>query len=83
MDRPDIEATLRGLLENLPTSIQGLRAELESHLRRALQAGTQRLDLVSREEFDAQSRVLARSRELIDELEVRVAQLEKQRALRS
>ena len=35
------------------------------------------LGLVSREEFDAQSRVLARSRELIAALEARVAELEK------
>jgi BMFP domain-containing protein YqiC len=42
-----------------------------------LQSGLRRLDLVSREEFDAQTRVLLRSRELLAALEVRVAELER------
>jgi BMFP domain-containing protein YqiC len=41
-----------------------------------LRDGARKLDLVSREEFEAQARVLARSRELIAELEARVAALE-------
>jgi BMFP domain-containing protein YqiC len=83
VDKAEIEATLRRLLENLPASVQAFRADLEAHFGRVLRAGAQKLDLVSREEFDAQSRVLARSRELIDQLEARVAELEKQRASRS
>lgn len=51
--------------------------DLEKNLR-ALMAGVfTRLDLVSREEFDVQSEVLARAREKLARLEARVAELEK------
>ncbi len=52
------------------------RATSEAHAGRVLRDTTRRLDLVSREEFDAQARVLERSRELIGQLEARVAALE-------
>lgn len=67
-------------MEGLPPSLLAARADLEAHASRALRAGLARLDLVGREEFDAQSRVLARSRELVTQLEQRVAQLEQQAA---
>jgi BMFP domain-containing protein YqiC len=73
----DVEGLIRRLTENLPASLQAVRADLEAHAGRVLRDATRRLDLVSREEFDAQSRVLERSRELITELEARVAALEK------
>jgi len=72
----DVEALVRRLTEDLPASLQAVRADLEAHAGRALHDATRRLDLVSREEFDAQSRVLERSRELIDQLEARIAALE-------
>jgi hypothetical protein len=76
--KPDPEALLKRLMEDLPASLQAFKGDLEAHVGRVLRDGTRRLDLVSREEFDAQSRVLERSRELIAQLEARVAALEKQ-----
>lgn len=76
----DVDALVRQLTENLPASLQALRADVEAHAGRVLRDATRRMDLVSREEFDAQSRVLARSRELVAELEARVAALERERA---
>lgn len=75
-ERLDIEGLLRRLTEDLPASLQAVRADLEAHAGRVLRDGARRLDLVSREEFDAQAQVLARSRALIDALEARVAALE-------
>lgn len=75
-DRLDIDGLVRRLTEDLPASLRAVRTDLETHAGRVLRDATRRLDLVSREEFDAQSRVLARSRELIAELEARVAALE-------
>jgi ubiquinone biosynthesis accessory factor UbiK len=72
----DVEGLLRRLIEDLPASLQAVRGDLEAHAGRVLRDATRRLDLVSREEFDAQSRVLERSRELIGQLEARVAALE-------
>ncbi|MEJ0099175.1 MAG: accessory factor UbiK family protein [Pseudomonadota bacterium] len=72
----DVEGLIKRLAEDLPASLQGLRADVEAHAGRVLRDATRRLDLVSREEFDAQTRVLERSRELIAALEARVAALE-------
>lgn len=78
-EKLDIDALIRRLTEDLPASLRAFRTDLESHAGRVLRDATRRLDLVSREEFDAQARVLARSRELIAELEARVAELERGR----
>jgi ubiquinone biosynthesis accessory factor UbiK len=53
------------LTENLPASLRAAQQDLEAACRGVLRdAGLGKLDLVSREEFDAQARVLERSREL-------------------
>jgi BMFP domain-containing protein YqiC len=51
-------------------------ADLEKHLRALLQGAFTKLELVSREEFDAQSQVLARTREKLSALEQKLAELE-------
>ena len=51
--------------------------DLEKNLRALLSATFAKLDLVTREEFDVQVTLLARSREKIGELEIRVTELEK------
>ena len=52
------------------------RQEMESQLKMLLQSAFARLDLVSREEFDSQMAVLARTRAKVDALEARLAELE-------
>jgi len=52
--------------------------DLEKNLRALLTGTFNRLDLVTREEFDVQREVLARTRAKLEELEARVAELEKQ-----
>src|SRR6187551_136298 len=76
MDKSQIEQTIQRLMEGLPASLQAMRTDLEAHFQRVLQSGARRLDLVSREEFDAQTKVLERSRSLIEQLEARVKALE-------
>jgi ubiquinone biosynthesis accessory factor UbiK len=76
MNKAQIEQTIQELLAGLPASLQAMRSDLEGHFQRVLQSGARRLDLVSREEFDAQAKVLERSRALIGELEARVKALE-------
>jgi len=55
---------------------QSPAADLERNLRAMLGAAFARLDLVSREEFDIQREVLARTRARLAELEKQVAALE-------
>lgn len=52
------------------------RADFESQFRLLLQSGFSKLDLVSREEFDSQMVVLARTRARLESLEAKVAELE-------
>jgi len=54
-----------------------MRSELERSFRALLASTFEKLDLVSREEFDVQAQVLARTRARLEELERQVALLER------
>lgn len=51
--------------------------DLEKNMRALLSSAFARLDLVTREEFDVQREVLARTREKLDKLEAKLAAFEK------
>ena len=51
--------------------------DVEKNLRALLSGAFSRLDLVTREEFDVQREVLARTRAKLDAMEARLAELEK------
>lgn len=55
---------------------QGPAKDAEKNLRALLASFFARLDLVTRDEFDVQARLLARAREQLSALESRVAELE-------
>jgi BMFP domain-containing protein YqiC len=67
---------MRGILDALPSGVRGLHNDIEKNLRASLTAAFARLDLVTREEFDVQSEVLARTRAKLKALEEKVAALE-------
>jgi len=52
------------------------RSELEAQFKALLASAFGKLDLVGRDEFDAQMAVLARTRARLEALEARVAELE-------
>ena len=54
--------------------------DLEKNVKALLASGLAKLDVVPRAEFDVQAKVLARTREKLDELERKVAELEAKRA---
>jgi BMFP domain-containing protein YqiC len=81
---------VRGLLMNekllaeLSARLAALAAanpakDLEKNFRGMLSSTFAKLDLVTREEYDVQSRVLARAKEKLATLEARIAELEKRR----
>lgn len=70
----NIEQVLDSLRRAVPG---GLGQEVERNLRAALTAALARLDLVTREELDVQTAVLARTRARLEDLEKQVAELEK------
>jgi ubiquinone biosynthesis accessory factor UbiK len=51
--------------------------DIEKNLRALMSSAFSRLDLVTREEFDIQQEVLGRTREKLQQMEVRVAEMEK------
>jgi BMFP domain-containing protein YqiC len=70
----EIGNKLNALLANSPAR------DLEKNARAAVSGLLAKLDVVTREEFDIQSQVLARTRERLKELEARVEALEKARS---
>jgi BMFP domain-containing protein YqiC len=60
----------------VPPGMAQAREDLEANFRDVLTHGLRRLDLVTREEFDVQRMVLARTRDRIEQLEKRLAELE-------
>lgn len=50
--------------------------DIEKNVKALLQSGLLRLDLVTRQEFDTQSQVLLRTREKVEQLEARLAEIE-------
>ena len=55
---------------------QALGEEVQMQIRSAMNSALQKMDLVTREEFDTQQAVLIRSREKLDALEKQIAELE-------
>lgn len=53
--------------------------DLEKNMKAMLNQGFARLDLLTREEFEVQTEVLARTRARLEALEARVAELESRR----
>ena len=76
MDAFRIDELARRLLERVPPAVRTLQADLESNFRAVLRERLSKLDLVSRDEFDAQTKVLERTRARLEALEARLATLE-------
>ncbi|MBI2384015.1 MAG: accessory factor UbiK family protein [Gammaproteobacteria bacterium] len=78
MDPKQLEELAAKLSQALPPGIKGLRRELQENFRAILRANLDRLDLVSRERFDTQAELLARTQARLAALEQRLAALEGQ-----
>jgi BMFP domain-containing protein YqiC len=76
MANESIDKLARKLVETLPEGLRSVRDDLEKNFRSVLQSGLNRLDLVTREEFEVQQAVLARTREKLEALDTRLAGVE-------
>ena len=73
-------ATLDELAKRIGRAIEASPAkDVEKNVKALLQGGLAKLDVVPRAEFDVQAKVLARTREKLEALERRVAELEARR----
>jgi BMFP domain-containing protein YqiC len=78
MARESIDKLARALAESLPEGLRSVSDDIEKNFRAVLLSGIDKLDLVTREEFEVQQAVLARSRQTLEALEARLAALEAQ-----
>ena len=76
MTNESIENLAKTLADSLPGSLKSMRQDLEENFRGVLRNGLEKLDLVTREEFEVQEAVLQRTREKLEALEAKVAELE-------
>lgn len=76
MNNDSIQDLAKKLAESLPSSVRAVRDELEHNFSAVLKSGLSRLDLVTREEFEVQEAVLARTRQKLEALEARLAEYE-------
>lgn len=77
MTDESIENIARKLAEAVPEGLRSVREDLENNFRSVLRASLSKLDLVTREEFEVQEAVLAKTREKLEALETRLEELEK------
>ncbi len=70
-----LEDLAKNLIAILPPSLQNLEKDIQQQFKEILQSTFARLDLVTRDEFDIQVKVLARTREKLDALQMHVESL--------
>ena len=70
-----LDEITKSIIEALPADTRQITRDLKKNLRAAISASLARLDLVTREEFDVQATLLARTRERLEEMEQRVEEL--------
>ena len=75
-DPASLDELARRVIDALPAGVEQIERDVRSTVRAVLGAALERMDLVSREEFDVQQAVLARTRAKLESLERTVAELE-------
>ena len=74
-----IEEIAKQISANMPQGVKNIADSFEAKTKQVIQNKLSEMDFVSREEFDIQSKVLIRTREKLNELEAKVAELEAQK----
>ena len=80
MDPRFIDDLARKLSASVPQSLTNIKRDLEDNFKAVLQSTLSKMDLVTRQEFDVQAGVLRRTREKLEALEAKVAELERPKA---
>ena len=66
----------RRLADSVPESLKAMGRDLEGNFKAVLQAQLAKLDLVTRQDFDVQAAILARTQARLAEMEARLKALE-------
>lgn len=73
----NLDDLAKRLSSAVPPGIAAVGADLDKTFHAILQGAFEKMNLVSREEFEVQKAVLARTRDKLEKLEARVAELER------
>lgn len=73
-DSEKLDRLVREVFRNIPPGLGELREECERNFRVSMESFLQRMNLVSREEYDIQTAVLEKLRQRVAELEQRLDQ---------
>jgi len=76
IDLGKIDEIVTRLSEAMPTGARRIQQDLEARFRAVLTSAFEKMDLVTREEFDIQNRVLERTRLKLEALEQKLRDLE-------
>jgi BMFP domain-containing protein YqiC len=74
--RFSLDELARQLAESVPQNLRLLGQDLERNFKALLQSGLERMELVTRDEFDLQRAVLERTRSKLEAMEARLHDLE-------
>lgn len=76
-DPRQFDELAKKLFATLPLSLQNFEKEIQEKFKEILQATFSHLDLVTREEFDVQTKVLLRTREKLENMQLKLNELGK------
>lgn len=76
LDPKKLEDLAKQIADAVPPGVKNMAEGAETRVKSVLQSQLSKLDLVTREEFDIQSQVLIRTREKLEAMEARIAELE-------
>jgi len=78
LDIKTLDEMAEKFMDAMPEGLKLMKADLKKQIRQSLTATLAKMDLVTREEFDVQTAVLARTRQKLDSLEAQLTELEAQ-----
>lgn len=77
-DPKSIDDIANRLADAIPPGLSNIKQDMEKNFHAILQSALGKLDLVTREEFEVQKAVLAKTRSKLEALEKRVDEIEQQ-----
>ena len=77
MGEDSLDDLVKKLADAVPQGLRAVRADVEDNFRAVLKGQLAKLDLVTREEFEVQEAVLARTRDKLRRLEERLDEIER------
>lgn len=74
-DPKQFDELSKKLFATLPSSLQNIEKDIQQKFKEILHSAFSHLDLITREEFDVQTKVLARTREKVEHLQKQIDSL--------